>query len=81
MYRQYEEPRQLEKELDTARERMEKAKAEYDNGEGDYDTYVDAYNDFCELKDRVNFAWQDEEYEEDMRRESEFYNEDWEDAV
>lgn len=69
MYRQYEEPRALEKQLEQAKTRYEQLKAEVDNGNLDFDVLVDAQLDIDELKERVNFAWQDEEYEEDYARE------------
>lgn len=56
IYRQYEDPYKLEQEL----ERLKKLQAD------------DPYNDdiaieIAELKDRINFAWQDDEAEmEDM---------------
>lgn len=52
IYRQYEDPYKLEQEL----ERLKKLQAD------------DPYNDdiaieIAELKDRINFAWQDDEAE------------------
>ena len=76
MYRQYENPRVLEKEL--AKLRQDRSNLVYDinhldglgldNGYGytKYDEMMD-YFDYLEeqiskLEQRVNFAWQDEEY-------------------
>ena len=53
MYRQYEDPRKLQEQLDSWLEtHPEDTWDEYD-----YETYTD-------LKERINFAWQDEEYDE-----------------
>lgn len=66
MYRQYEDPRKLEKEL-------QELKAAYDaeyikamqEGEtsGRWEALTDINQEIEELKDRINFAWQDEEYD------------------
>ena len=63
MYRQYEDPIYLEKMLAETQAEYEKVKAE--NPEDDY--LIDLYQDIMELKERVNFAWQDDEYEENCR--------------
>ena len=52
MYRQYENPYALEEQLNQFLESH--PKEEWD--EYDYETYY-------ELKDRINFAWQDNEYD------------------
>ena len=54
MFRLYENPRALEKSLRDAKERL---RQDTDNVE--LAMYVD------ELEQRVNFAWQDEEWEEE----------------
>lgn len=54
MYRQYEDPRKLEKQLD---EWLENHPNHDEWDEYDYESYG-------ELKDRINFAWQDDEYDE-----------------
>lgn len=69
MYRQYENPRGLEKQLEEKKARYEELKAKVDNGELDFDVLVDAQEDIAELEDRVNFAWQDEEFEANYARE------------
>ncbi len=56
LYRQYEDPRKLEKEL---------ALAEMQLAAHPGDEHV--YEYVCELRDRINFAWQDEEYDEISR--------------
>lgn len=55
MYRQYEDPRTLEKRLEEAENRLEEARALGIDTE-----YIE--EEVAELRDRVNFAWQDEEY-------------------
>lgn len=67
IYRQYEDPRTLEKELQDFLDKHPD-KSEWDDL--DWERYYD-------LKDRINFAWQDEEYDMDIYDEScltEFYN-------
>ena len=60
MHRQYENPRLLQAQLDNLI-------AEFDDiqtsGKVDDDTYIDYHERIAELKDRINFAWQDEEYD------------------
>lgn len=55
-YRRYEDPRKLEKQL-------ARLKRQYQRTE-DPDERAYLAEEIAELKDRVNFAWQDE-YEED----------------
>lgn len=57
MYRRREDPRKLEKQL-------VKLKRQYQRTE-DADERMYLAQEIAELKDRINFAWQDEEYEED----------------
>ena len=60
MYRQYENPRVLEAEL-------EKVKAEFEDlttmAEVDDDLLYDYHERIADLTARINFAWQDEEYD------------------
>ena len=56
MYRQYENPWKLEDQLAEAKQRL----AENPDNE-------DLALDVHELEERVNFAWQDQEYEEDYQ--------------
>lgn len=58
MYRQYENPHTLEERLEEAKKRL---------AENPYDE--DLVLEVAELKERVNFAWQDDEYDEDYARE------------
>ena len=61
MYRQYEDPHTLQ-------ERLEKIKEEY-NKETDPDKKIDLYEAVAELEERINFAWQDIEYDENNAEE------------
>lgn len=66
-YRDYEDPRALERQL---QDFMKKHPNKSEWSDYDYETYYD-------LKDRINFAWQDEEYDMDIYDESylrEYYN-------
>ena len=56
MYRNYENPHALQ-------ERLEKAREEY-NKETDMDRKIDLYETIADLEERVNFAYQDEEFDE-----------------
>lgn len=55
MYRQYENPVSLE-------EQLAELQARY-NAETDLDVLMDLAEDIADLKDRINFAWQDDEYD------------------
>ena len=60
MYRQYENPYDLEKQL-------EAVQFEYDMmvAEGaDIETLISVQEEIYDLKNRINFAWQDDEYDE-----------------
>lgn len=57
MYRQYENPYKLENQL-------EELKAEYQEAiqnNADDETIISLAESIAELKDRINFAWQDDE--------------------
>lgn len=56
MYRNYENPYDLQ-------ERLEKVKEQY-NKETDEERKIDLQETIAELEDRINFAWQDIEYDE-----------------
>lgn len=62
MYRQHEDARKLEKQLAELKERRLNCT---DDGELEY-----LCEEIAELEERVNFAWQDEEFEEDYMREN-----------
>ena len=59
MFRSYEDPWKLEDELAAARARLEEAM----QGDDD-DAIMWATLEVQELEERVNFAWQDDEYDE-----------------
>lgn len=59
MYRQYEDPYKLEKQLKELRREYDNAK----ENNTDEDTLAELSQDIHELEERVNFAWQDDEYE------------------
>lgn len=63
MYRQYEDPYRLGEQLQQARDAYEQARLA---GE-DTDTLIDMAMEIAELEERVNFAWQDNEYDYDSR--------------
>jgi hypothetical protein len=63
MYRQYEDARELEKKLQEAKEILEEAQKA---GEMDDEELYYLFMDVCELEERVNYAWQDEEYDENF---------------
>lgn len=58
MYRQYEDPYKLEKELEKELARINEPGYEPD----DFD-----WERIQNLKERITFAWQDDEYESDCR--------------
>lgn len=57
MYRQYEDPYRLEQWLAKVEAEYEEAVAEGDDEDRIYDLYCEMES----LKDRINFAWQDDE--------------------
>ena len=61
MHRRYEDPRKLEKRLAQLKKELKKARS---LGADVYEIQ-DLEMEIAELKDRINFAWQDEEYDED----------------
>ena len=64
MFRQYEDPWKLEEMLEQAEARLEEAKRNVE----DDDTLWNLYEDVESLRERVNFAWQDQEYDENYAR-------------
>lgn len=61
MYRQYENPYTLEEEL-------EELKSEYSialENNADEDCLISLAESIAELEERINFAWQDDEYDMD----------------
>lgn len=61
MYRRYEDPYILEEQLKTAKAELELLDL---SKEEDSYTYMDMLIYIAELEDRINFAWQDIEYDE-----------------
>lgn len=59
MYRQYEDPYKLEKQLKELQREYNNAK----ENNADEDILFELSQDVHELEERVNFAWQDDEYE------------------
>lgn len=57
MYRQYENPRTLERQLEYAERRLSDARARGTEVE----ELMDLQEEVDELRERANFAWQDEE--------------------
>ena len=56
MYRQYENPYELEKQLKELRKEYDNAKEK----DVDEDALINLSQDILELKERINFAWQDD---------------------
>ena len=71
MYRRYENPGKVQELLRIAEAAYEKAIAEG----ADDDRLFDLYGDVLDLKDRLRFAWADQEEEENYRRDN--YPEDF----
>lgn len=59
MYRQYENPYKLEEKLKQRKAEYQMALAE----NADENTLISIAEDIAELEERVNFAWQDDEYD------------------
>ena len=59
MYRQYENPFELETQLAELKEQYCKAVEE----NADENLLINLAIDIAELEERINFAWQDDEYE------------------
>jgi hypothetical protein len=66
MYRQYENPAKVQKMLEAAEEELARAKEEDPEN---IDLIIDLANEVESLKERLNFAWQDDEYDEEYARE------------
>ena len=57
MYRQYENPHKLEKQL----EELKQQYCDAVENNADEDTLINLAMDINELEERINFAWQDDE--------------------
>ena len=69
MYRQYENPHTLENELkELIARRKELISTPIDDDNFNWDLLMDMDIRISELEDRINFAWQDDEYD------SEYYD-------
>ena len=67
MYRQYEDPWKLQEQLAEKKKQLEEAKQrliEDPDNDGLFDEVANLSNDVSALKERINFAWQDQEYDE-----------------
>ena len=62
MYRRYENPYEVEEALKAAKERLK------EDPENEW-----LHEDVAELEERLNFAWQDDEYESECRVQDELY--------
>ncbi len=62
MYRQYENPRALEERLSEVRAEFDMRLAECDSQDERFDIIENYSQTIAELEERVNFAWQDEEF-------------------
>lgn len=58
MYRQYEDPYEIERLIESLEIDMQEAVAM-----GDEDRQISIAEELAELRDRLNFAWQDDEEE------------------
>ena len=63
MYRQYENPYKLNKYLCELEAEFD---TRFENGES-LEDLIDLAEDIATLKERINFAWQDDEYDYDHR--------------
>ena len=76
MYRQYENPYKVQKLLAEAEAELDRAKQE--TSDEDYDRLIDLCNEVEALKERLNFAWQDEEFDEQYSMENYGLEDDFE---
>lgn len=61
MYRQYEYPYEIEKLIERAEIEMQEAIAMNDE-----DAQISIAQELAELNDRLNYAWQDDEYDSEQ---------------
>lgn len=59
MYRRYEDPQKLKRMIARVEEDLDCTDPDEDE-----ERFIDLLNDLEELKERLNFAWQDQEYDE-----------------
>ena len=67
MYRQYEDPRALEKQLEEVEARQETCLDACTTDDERFEVIESFAEIIADLKERINFAWQDDEYEADCR--------------
>ena len=86
MYRQYENPKELESRLAVLEKKKSQLASEIFDENGNlkegcenrwYDEWLELGSDIHDLEERINFAYQDEEYEENENHLAEFYGEGW----
>lgn len=63
MYRQYNDPHTLEEQLREKEAELAELRDRVNQGEEDMDIMIDVMLDIEELKEQINFAWQDDEYD------------------
>lgn len=61
MYRQYEDPYEIEKLIERAEIEMQEAIAMNDEN-----AQISIVQELAELNDRLNYAWQDDEYDSEQ---------------
>ncbi len=61
MYRSYENPYELEMQLKELKQQYYDAKANADE-----DSMIDLSIEISSLEERINFAWEDDEYENEI---------------
>lgn len=61
MYRQYEDPYEIEKLIERAEIEMQEAITMNDE-----DAQISIAQELAELNDRLNYAWQDDEYDSEQ---------------
>ena len=73
MYRQYEDPHRLEEELERVRSEFEREQETKDPDDIDWAYWDERIHD---LEERINFAWQDDEYDSNYATENGYYDDD-----
>lgn len=64
MIRRYEDPRKVQELLNEAERRLSDAQARGD----EIENVIDLHNEVEELRERLNFAWQDDEFDADCEQ-------------
>lgn len=63
MYRSYEDPHKLQERLEKVKEQLAEDPAD-----------TDLYQEKADLEERINFAWQDDEFDCNYAREEGYYD-------